>query len=106
MLRQIISNGLPAGVQNSIIALANVVVQSNINSFGKMAMAGCGSYAKVEGFAFLPVTCFALSITTFTSQNIGAKKYDRVKRCPLRRTPVPSHWQNLWGSLCFFSFPI
>lgn len=80
MLRQIISNGLPAGVQNSIIALANVVVQSNINSFGKMAMAGCGSYAKVEGFAFLPVTCFALSITTFTSQNIGAKKYDRVKK--------------------------
>ncbi|MFR6469222.1 MAG: MATE family efflux transporter [Lachnospiraceae bacterium] len=80
MLRQIISNGLPAGLQNSIIALANVVVQSNINSFGKMAMAGCGSYSKVEGFAFLPVTCFALSMTTFTSQNIGAKKYDRVKK--------------------------
>ena len=80
MLRQIISNGLPAGLQNSIIALANVVVQSNINSFGKMAMAGCGSYSKVEGFAFLPVTCFALSMTTFTSQNIGAKKYHRVKK--------------------------
>lgn len=43
MLRQIISNGLPAGLQNSIISLANVVVQSNINSFGKLAVAGCGS---------------------------------------------------------------
>ena len=50
MLKQIISNGLPAGLQNSIIALANVVVQSNINSFGKMAVAGCGAYSKVEGF--------------------------------------------------------
>lgn len=80
MLRQIISNGLPSGIQNSITALANVVVQSNINAFGKMAMAGCGAYAKVEGFAFLTVTCFVMSITTFTSQNLGAKKYDRVKK--------------------------
>lgn len=80
MLRQIISNGLPAGLQNSIISLANVVVQSNINKFGSAAMAGCGSYAKIEGFAFLPVTCFALSLTTFVSQNLGAGQYQRVKK--------------------------
>lgn len=80
MLRQIISNGLPAGLQNSIIALANVIVQSNINTFGQMAVAGCGSYSKVEGFAFLPITCFALALTTFISQNLGAKEYDRAKK--------------------------
>ena len=80
MLRQIISNGLPAGIQNSIISLANVVVQSNINSFGKLAVAGCGSYSKVEGFGFLPITCFSMSLTTFISQNLGAKKYDRAKK--------------------------
>lgn len=80
MFRQIISNGLPAGVQNSIIALANVVVQSNINAFGADAMAGCGSYAKIEGFGFLPITCFAMALTTFISQNLGARKYDRVKK--------------------------
>ena len=80
MLKQIISNGLPAGLQNSIIALANVVVQSNINSFGKMAVAGCGAYSKVEGFGFLPITCFSLALTTFISQNLGAKQYDRAKR--------------------------
>ena len=80
MLMQIISNGLPAGVQNSIIALANVVVQSNINVFGADAMAGCGSYAKIEGFGFLPITCFSMALTTFISQNLGAKKYDRAKR--------------------------
>ena len=80
MLKQIISNGLPAGLQNSMIALANVVVQSNINSFGKMAVAGCGAYSKVEGFGFLPITCFSLALTTFISQNLGAKQYDRAKR--------------------------
>lgn len=80
MLKQIISNGLPAGLQNSIISLANVVVQSNINKFGQMAVAGCGSYSKIEGFAFLPITCFALALTTFISQNLGAKEYKRAKK--------------------------
>ena len=51
-LRYIVKYGLPSGVQNSVISIANVVVQSNINSFGKAAMAGCGSYSKLEGFVF------------------------------------------------------
>ena len=80
VLRQIISNGLPSGLQNSIISLANVVVQSNINKFGEMAVAGCGSYSKVEGFGFLPITCFALALTTFIGQNLGARRYDRVRK--------------------------
>ena len=80
MLGQIIQNGVPSGFQNSVIAIANVFVQSNINAFGKMAMAGCGSYSKVEGFAFLPVTCFTMALTTFVSQNLGAKQYDRAKK--------------------------
>ena len=80
MLGQILRYGLPSGVQNSVIAIANVVVQSNINSFGDDAMAGCGTYAKLEGFAFLPITCFTMALTTFVSQNLGAKAYDRVKK--------------------------
>lgn len=71
MTRMILSYGLPSGLQNSVIALANVVVQSNINSFGEMAMSGCGAYAKVEGFAFLPITSFTSAITTFVGQNLG-----------------------------------
>ena len=66
-------------MQNSVISLANVVVQSNINAFGSAAMAGCGAYSKIEGFAFLPVTCFALALSTFVSQNLGAGRHDRVK---------------------------
>ena len=46
MMKQIIQNGVPSGFQNSVISIANVFVQTNINAFGKMAMAGCGSYSK------------------------------------------------------------
>lgn len=80
MLRQIISVGLPSGLQNSIISIANVVIQSNINSFGSDAMAGCGSYWKIEGFGFLPITCFAMAMTTFIGQNLGARQFDRAKK--------------------------
>ena len=80
MMKQIIQNGVPSGFQNSVISIANVFVQTNINAFGKMAMAGCGSYSKIEGFAFLPVTCFTMALTTFVSQNLGAKQYDRAKK--------------------------
>ena len=79
MLVRIVRYGLPSGFANSVIALANVVVQSNINAFGEMAMAGCGAYAKIEGFAFLPITCFTSAITTFVGQNLGAKEYDRTR---------------------------
>ena len=79
MLRQVVTLGVPSGVQNSVVSLANVIVQANINAFGSSAMAGCGAYSKIEGFAFLPVTCFALALSTFVSQNIGAQRYDRVR---------------------------
>lgn len=79
-LFEIIRYGIPSGVQNSVIALANVFVQSNINSFGKSAMAGCGSYSKLEGFVFLPVTCFMQALSTFVSQNLGARQHARVKK--------------------------
>ena len=80
MLRLIIRYGLPSGLQNSVIAIANVVVQSNINAFGKMAVSGCGAYAKIEGFAFLPITSFTIALTTFVGQNLGAKEYERAKK--------------------------
>ena len=79
-LKLIVRYGLPSGIQNSVIAIANVVVQSNINAFGTMAVAGCGAYSKVEGFAFLPIPRFTISLTTFVGQNLGAKEYDRAKK--------------------------
>ena len=80
MLGQIIRIGLPSGVQNSIIAFANVVVQSYINSFGEMAIAGYGAYSKIEGFAFLPINSFTMAMTTFVGQNLGAGQIERTKK--------------------------
>lgn len=80
MLGQIVRIGLPSGVQNSIIAFANVVVQSYINAFGEMAMAGYGAYSKIEGFAFLPINSFTMAMTTFVGQNLGAGQLERTKR--------------------------
>lgn len=79
MLGQIICIGLPSGGQNSIIAFANVIVQSYINAFGPMAMAGYGAYSKIEGFAFLPINSFTMAITTFVGQNLGAGQTERAK---------------------------
>ena len=79
-LKTIIRFGLPSGIQNSVISIANVVVQTNINAFGAAAMAGCGAYSKLEGFSFLPVTCFSMALSTFVGQNLGAHKHDRVKK--------------------------
>ena len=79
-LKEILRFGLPSGVQNSVIGFANIVVQTNINSFASSAVAGSGAYSKIEGFAFLPVTCFSLALTTCIGQNLGAKNYDRARK--------------------------
>lgn len=80
MLKEILGYGLPSGVQNSVISFANVIVQSQINSFGALAMAAYGVHAKIEGFAFLPIVSFNMASTTFISQNLGAEQYDRAKK--------------------------
>lgn len=80
MMSRIIRQGLPTGIQNSVIGLGNVVIQSNVNSFGAYAMSGLGAYSKVEGFAFLPVTAMSMTLPTFVSQNLGAGNVDRAKK--------------------------
>ena len=95
MLGKIIRNGLPAGCQNSIIAFANVIVQTNINAFGEIAVAGQGVYAKIEGFGFLPITCFAMALTTFISQNLGAGGIrPGEKRRAVRDSLLDGHRRN------------
>lgn len=80
MVSKIIKMGLPTGIQNIVIALSNVIIQSGINSFGAVVMAGFTSYVKIDGFNFLPLMSFSMAATTFTGQNIGAGKIDRVKK--------------------------
>ena len=78
--KMIINIGIPSGIQNSVIAISNVVVQANINSFGPAAMAGCGAYVKLDGFAVMPAISFGMALTTFIGQNMGAKRQDRMKK--------------------------
>jgi putative MATE family efflux protein len=80
MLPRVLKIGIPSGIQNSVTSLANLVVQASINLFGATAMAGNGAFTRIQGFALIPVTSFALALTTFTGQNLGAGEYDRVKK--------------------------
>lgn len=98
--------GFPTGVQNSVIAIGNVVVQSNINAFGSVAMAGCGSYFKLEGFVFLPITCMSMALTTFVSQNMGAGKLERVKKGALRGNLISVGCAEVIGVLVYAFAPV
>ncbi len=79
-LAMILRYGFPTALQACVIDLSNILIQSYINSFGSQAMAGLGAYSKIDGFAFLPVTAFSLSLSTFVSQNLGAGKKERMKQ--------------------------
>ncbi len=79
-LRKILYQGLPTALQMTVIDLGNILIQTYINSFGSLAMAGIGAYCKVEGFCFLPVTSFSVAVTTFVSQNYGAGQHERIRK--------------------------
>ena len=80
ILSQVLRQGLPTGVQNAVISVGNIAVQSNINAFGQYAMSGHGAYAKIEGLVFLPISSLSMALPTFISQNLGARQYDRAKK--------------------------
>lgn len=106
MLRHVLQIGLPSGIQNSIISFANVIVQSNVNFFGEVAMAGYGAYSKVEGFAALPITSFTMALTTFVSQNLGAHEFERAKKGARFGTIVTVVLAELIGALIFLLAPL
>lgn len=104
-LKRIVSNGFPSGIQNSVINIANIVVQSNINAFGSAAVAASGIFVKLEGFAFLPITCFSLALSTCVSQNIGAGKNYRAKSAARFGITIPPLLSELLGILFLILSP-
>lgn len=80
VLGQVIHQGLPSGLQNSVISIGNLVVQANINSSGAYAISGHGAYSKIEGLVFLPIMSMSMALPTFVSQNLGAGEYERAKK--------------------------
>jgi putative MATE family efflux protein len=80
ILIRILKIGLPAGVQGSLFSFSNVIIQSSINSFGATVVAGNSAASNIEGFVFMAMNAFSQAIVAFVSQNIGAKKYERINK--------------------------
>ena len=79
-LRSILGIGIPAGIQNMLFSFSNVIIQSNVNSFGSAAMAGIAAGSHFDGYIYTCTNAIAQTTMTFTSQNMGAKKYENVGR--------------------------
>ncbi len=79
-LLRIMQIGIPAGFQGMLFSLSNTVIQSSINGFGKVIVAASAASVSVEGFAFTSMNAFHQAAVSFTSQNIGARKHDRVNK--------------------------
>lgn len=79
-LAEITRIGLPAGLQGMCFSLSNVLIQSTVNSFGSVVMAGNTAAANIEGFVYVAMNAMAQASITFTSQNVGANKPRRIRR--------------------------
>lgn len=106
MMGSILKQGLPAGIQNSVIGIGNIVVQTNINSFGAYAMSGAGAYQKIEGFVFLPIMSMSMALTTFVSQNLGARRYERAKKGALFGILFGMGLSELIGVVFYLGCPV
>lgn len=79
-LGKIAAIGLPAGIQGSLFSISNVLIQSSVNSFGSIAMAGNTAGANVEGFVYMAMNSVHQTAVSFTGQNLGGKRYDRINK--------------------------
>ncbi len=77
-LKRIAQIGLPAGLQGAVFSVSNVLIQSSINSFGSIAMAGNTATTNLEGFIYTSMNAFQQTALSFTSQNLGGKKIARI----------------------------
>lgn len=75
---KILTVGVPAGIQSSLFAISNVIIQSSINSFDSVAMSGSAAAVSIEGFVYTSMNSFHQTALNFVGQNMGAKKYDRI----------------------------
>lgn len=79
-LKEMLIVGIPAGLEGSLFSIANVAIQSTINSIGAIAVSGNTAAANLEGFVLMTMMAFGQAVLSFMSQNMGAKKYERIKK--------------------------
>lgn len=80
LVSRIMQIGIPAGFQGVVFSISNVIIQSSINDFGEIVMAGNAAAASIEGFIWVSMNAFSQGALTFTSKNIGAGKFSRINR--------------------------
>lgn len=80
ILRGILRVGVPAGLQSNMYAISNILIQTAMNGFGTATVAAWTAYGKVDGFFWMIIGAYGISITTFAGQNFGAQKYDRIRK--------------------------
>lgn len=80
LLGDILRVGVPAGLQSNMYAISNILIQTAINGFGTATVAAWTAHGKVDGFFWMILGAYGISITTFAGQNFGAQKYDRIRR--------------------------
>lgn len=78
-LGKIVAIGLPAGLQGALFSISNVLIQSSVNSFGSVAMAGNTAGSNIEGFVYVAMNSVHQAAVSFTGQNLGGRKYDRIR---------------------------
>ena len=83
-LKKIMGIGLPAGFQGILFSLSNVAIQAAVNSFGNIVMAGNSAAANIENFVYFAMNAFYQAAISFTSQNMGAGKYERIHKITVR----------------------
>ncbi|MBQ4057827.1 MAG: MATE family efflux transporter [Lachnospiraceae bacterium] len=81
---RILQIGLPAGLQGTVFSLSNVVIQSSVNSFGSVIMAGNAAAGSVEGFVYMGMNAFHQAAVSFVSQNMGAGRFERINKIVVR----------------------
>ena len=94
--------GLPAGLQGSVFSFSNVLIQSSINSFGSVAMAGSSAAANIEGFIYVAMNSFQQTALCFTSQNLGGGKYERISKVLRNSVIMVAIVGILMGGGCYF----
>lgn len=83
ILKKILSIGIPSGIQSSMFAISNLLIQSSINSFGDIFLAGSSSAGSIEGFVYVVMNAFYQASLNFSAQNYGARKFGRIKKAML-----------------------
>lgn len=107
LLKEIVRVGAPAGIQSDMYSISNILIQSSINSFGTNTIAAWTAFGKIDGFYWMIIGAFGISITTFSGQNFGAQQYDRIRKgvkvCMLLALGVTAIVSSL---VCGFASPL